>query len=185
MPRKRNLKSSLVCPECVAEMEAAKKKDVDTLDVESEDESSDTNSDGRIRPLRLLLQTVIPISGIVAYHSFALTVFHPVTGFDPSYRVLSHALMYQSHIGIGCYLFFRPHLRRLAPFHRVLFSTYGSVIFNFGSILFFASTRSILGSQVFNSFSRTVIGLSSAFTLFLVASEYIDYVDRLVLDFID
>ena len=57
---------------------------------------------------------------------------------------VSNTVLFNSHVGIGLYVFFRPHLHRLNSWDRVEFSVYASVIFNFGSLLFAVLLKALL-----------------------------------------
>ena len=80
----------------------------------------------------------------------------------------------QSHLGIGLYLYGSSHLREAPLNRRILYSVFGSFLFNFGSVLFWATCKSLLPDR---SGLRALFGLASGFVLLYVGREYVDYVD--------
>ena len=58
---------------------------------------------------------------------------------------------------------------------RIIYSIYGSVLFNFGSILLWATTSSIIPTE--SALARTFIAISSSVALLLIGHEYMTYID--------
>lgn len=129
-----------------------------------------------------ILRRWLPMSGAISYSAFAINVYHP-QGLSQQLKSfhapLANCLLFNSHIGVGVYLFFRPHIRSLPSFHRVMFSVYGSVLFNFGSILLWVTTKTVLQNVPSPWWMRSLFALSSAIGLLIIGSEYVKYVDAL------
>lgn len=129
-----------------------------------------------------ILRRWLPVSGAVSYTAFAINVYHPqgLNQYMRSFHTpLANCLLFNSHIGVGVYIFFRPHIRTLPSFHRVMFSVYGSVMFNFGSILLWATTKTVLQNFANPWWIKSLFALCSAVGLLIIGSEYIKYVDAL------
>lgn len=78
-------------------------------------------------------------------------------------------------IGTGCYIYSRPHVKAADKTSRIGFSTLGSVVFSFSSILLWAVLRSILPE---NAVVVSVAGVASSYVLVQGATKYLDYVDN-------
>ena len=87
---------------------------------------------------------------------------------------MANCLWVNSHLGVGLYLFDRPHIRCAPLYSRVMFSVFGSVIFNFGSVLVWATTNNILPKC---SHMRFFFGVISGVTLYAIGHEYLRFVD--------
>ena len=95
--------------------------------------------------------------------------------FSPNEAVLANCLWFNAHLGTGLYLFSRRHLSSAPPQYRILYSVYGSVIFNFGAVLFWATSKAILPKC---STLRSIVGIGSGLVLLLVGKKYLNYVDE-------
>lgn len=58
---------------------------------------------------------------------------------------------------------------------RIIYSIYGSVLFNFGSILLWATTSSIIPTK--SVLARTFFAISSSLALLLIGHEYMSFID--------
>ncbi|UJR13928.1 hypothetical protein I4U23_000933 [Adineta vaga] len=90
-------------------------------------------------------------------------------------QTFSNTLLFGSHIGITTYLYTSKHLRNADTFERVLYSVYGSAIFNFGTVLVMSIVRSIFPD---NELLRLGIGLSTGIALLYIGKRYINYIDH-------
>lgn len=86
-------------------------------------------------------------------------------------------MLFNSHLGFGLYLYMSPHMRPMPVYNRIMFSAFGSVIFNFGSILFFATTKALLPD---NNWLRIFFSMIASYGFLTIAKEYIDYVNKLI-----
>lgn len=50
-------------------------------------------------------------------------------------QAVSNTILFNSHLGVALYVFFRPHMHRLNLWDRVQFSVFSSGMFNFGSLV--------------------------------------------------
>uniref|UniRef100_A0A183CKG0 Uncharacterized protein n=1 Tax=Globodera pallida TaxID=36090 RepID=A0A183CKG0_GLOPA len=74
---------------------------------------------------RTLLRHYFPLSGALSHTLFAVNIFSPslYTRLFSSYDLaVSNAILFNAHLGIGFYLFFRPHMYHLWRWRRVEFS---------------------------------------------------------------
>ncbi len=105
-----------------------------------------------------------------------LTVFFFFSSLvGSSQHVVANCLWFNSHLGVGMFLYSRKHLRRAPMYYRVLYSVYGAVIFNFGTVLFWATTKALLPKC---NYLRTIFGVLSGIAFLAIGKEYIDFVDR-------
>ncbi|CAF5059184.1 unnamed protein product, partial [Rotaria sp. Silwood1] len=88
---------------------------------------------------------------------------------------LTNILWFGSHIGITMYLYTSKHLRSIHTFERLLYSMYGSAMFNFGTVLIMTIIRSIFPDK---ETLRLGIGLSISGALLFIGQRYIHYIDE-------
>uniref|UniRef100_A0AC34QJM8 Uncharacterized protein n=1 Tax=Panagrolaimus sp. JU765 TaxID=591449 RepID=A0AC34QJM8_9BILA len=120
-----------------------------------------------------------PISGAISHTLFSVHIFAPtlVTKVFPVYDLaVSNTVLFNSHVGIGLYVFFRPHLYRLNNWDRVEFSVFASVIFNFGSLLFAVLLKALLPKSV-GTTVRALIGASLSAFLLNRGMKYLRHID--------
>ncbi|CAF0730539.1 unnamed protein product [Adineta ricciae] len=110
-----------------------------------------------------------------ATHVLAPNSFSRILG--PQLHVpIVNSLWIGSHIGVGTYLCISKHLRNANVFDRLLFSLYGSAIFNLGTVLVMSIVRSIFPD---NNALRLGVGLSSATAILLIGRRYVQYIDQI------
>uniref|UniRef100_A0A0K8RIU7 Uncharacterized protein n=1 Tax=Ixodes ricinus TaxID=34613 RepID=A0A0K8RIU7_IXORI len=119
----------------------------------------------------------LPIAGAVSYCTFSVTVFIPefLSRLYPDQSVMvANCLLFNSHVGTGLYAYFRPHMRKAQPYHRVMYSAYQAVLFNFGSVLLWAVTKSLLPQS---HLVRSIFAVSTSACLLTIGKEYLDFLD--------
>ncbi|KAJ9578462.1 hypothetical protein L9F63_005332 [Diploptera punctata] len=116
-----------------------------------------------------------PLVGAGSYTLLSVNVMNPslVIRFF-SKRDVTNVLLFNALVGMGLYIYNRPHLNAAPTNLRIVYSTFGSVIFSFGSVLLWAVLRSTLPE---NMALATVAGISSGIMLIRVGQNYLDYVD--------
>ncbi|XP_064458015.1 uncharacterized protein LOC135368566 [Ornithodoros turicata] len=134
----------------------------------------------RIPPLTSenLYKVYLPIAGAVSYCTFSVTVFIPelLSRLYPDHSVMiANCLLFNSHVGTGLYIYFRRHLKAAPFYHRVMYSAYNAVLFNFGSVLLWAVTKSLLPQS---NLVRTIFAASTSLCFLTIGHEYLDYVDK-------
>ena len=87
---------------------------------------------------------------------------------------VSRALLLNSHVGLGVYLYSRRHMQLAAHPWRLIYTVCGTVLFNFGSIMFCAATKVLLPRI---DALRTVFGIASGALFLTIASQYLQFVD--------
>ena len=85
-------------------------------------------------------------------------------------------------MGVGLYIFNRKHLKTAPLYSKVMFSVFGSAMFNFGSVLFWATTKNILPKC---DHVRLVFGVMSGISFLAIGYEYLKYVDSKVVSEVD
>lgn len=89
---------------------------------------------------------------------------------------MGNALFFNAHIGAALYVYYRQHMRKVVPKTRVMYSVYSSVLFNFGSVLIWATTKAILPK---NPWMRGVFGVLTSICLVAIGRDYLIYIDSL------
>ncbi|KAL7080603.1 hypothetical protein ACQ4LE_000414 [Meloidogyne hapla] len=129
---------------------------------------------------KLILRHYIPMSGAISHSLFTLHLFNPLMLrrlFPTNNIAISNAILFNSHLGLGFYMFFRPHLHRLWRWRRVEYCVFSSVMFNFGSILLSIFIRDFLPKTWWQSV-RSFFGISLSFFLLHRGRRYIHYIDQ-------
>ncbi|KAK3089848.1 hypothetical protein FSP39_007056 [Pinctada imbricata] len=123
---------------------------------------------------------VIPAIGTVSYELFALRIITP----DRFRRfcgdtdfIIANGLWFNAHIGIGIYLFNRNHLKKVSTHKRILYSVFHTFIFNFGSVMFWATSKALLQND---SIIKAIFALTSGGALLMIGKSYLDHVDIVV-----
>uniref|UniRef100_A0A7E4VTC1 DUF1736 domain-containing protein n=1 Tax=Panagrellus redivivus TaxID=6233 RepID=A0A7E4VTC1_PANRE len=126
-----------------------------------------------------LVQHYAPLSGAISHTLFSVHIFSPilVTKVFPVYDLaVSNTVLFNSHVGIGLYVYFRPHLFGLNAWDRVEFSVFASVIFNFGSLLFAVLLKAVLPKTLATT-PRTIMGASLSLFLMSRGLKYLRHID--------
>jgi len=94
--------------------------------------------------------------------------------FTPYELPVSNVLLLNSHIGLGVYLYSRRHMQLAAHPWRIIYCVCGTVLFNFGSIMFCAVTKMLLPRI---DALCTVFGIASGALFLTIAGRYLQFVD--------
>ncbi|XP_005092563.3 uncharacterized protein LOC101863569 [Aplysia californica] len=121
---------------------------------------------------------ITPAIGAVCYEYFSLSVMDPQwfsRAFGNSESMVKNIVWFHAHMGAGLYLYSRRHIRKVHPVSRgIFYSMFGSILFNFGSLLLWGWGRSILPQS---PALRSVCGLLSGGALLYAAQDYLQHVD--------
>ncbi|KAI6234649.1 hypothetical protein M3Y99_00784000 [Aphelenchoides fujianensis] len=123
-----------------------------------------------------LLRHYVPISGAVSHTLFSFHIFGPqlTARLFPSYDLaISNTVLFNSHVGIGFYCFFRKHMIRLSMWDRASCSPF---LFNFGSLMFAVLTKNLLPKRLAPSTNALIGGALSVFMLSR-GKKYLNQVD--------
>uniref|UniRef100_A0A023G5Z8 Putative conserved plasma membrane protein n=1 Tax=Amblyomma triste TaxID=251400 RepID=A0A023G5Z8_AMBTT len=124
-----------------------------------------------------IYKVYLPIAGAVSYCTFSVTVFIPelLSRLYPDQSVtVANCLLFNSHLGTGLYVYFRPHMARAPPYHRIMYSAYQAVLFNFGSVLLWAVTKSLLPNS---NLVRSLFAASTSACFLAIGMEYLEFLD--------
>ena len=88
--------------------------------------------------------------------------------------IASNAFWLAAHIGTGYYFYSREHMKSVDPVWRVAYSCSGALLFNFGTVLVWATTKMLLPN---NDAVRMLFGITSGMAFLEVARRYLSYVD--------
>ncbi|TMS39582.1 hypothetical protein L596_006082 [Steinernema carpocapsae] len=128
---------------------------------------------------RTLLTHYLPLSGACCHSVFTMHIFNPqtMTRIFPVWDLaVSNAILFTSHLGAGFYLFFRPHLYAVPHWDRVQFSVFGSVMFNFGSLLLAVLVKPLIPAK--SGFLKGLLGAALSSFLLWTAKKYVDHIDK-------
>lgn len=95
--------------------------------------------------------------------------------FGEIYRTVGNSLWFQAHLGAGLYIYSRRHIRSLPLKQGILYSIFGSVLFNFGSCMIWGLGKSVLPTS---PLARMVFGIASSCLLLYMGQDYLQYVDN-------
>ncbi|KAF7635070.1 hypothetical protein Mgra_00005512 [Meloidogyne graminicola] len=79
-----------------------------------------------------ILKHYIPMSGIISHSIFTVNIFNPLMFkrlFPINNIAISNAILFNAHLGLGFYMFFRPHMHRLWRWRRVEYCVFSSGFF--------------------------------------------------------
>ena len=102
-----------------------------------------------------------------------ITLFIYFRLFAPNELVVANSLWFTAHLGVGLYIYGRKHIQYKPGPVRIMYSVFGSVIFNFGSVLVFATSKSLLPCESL----RAVVGVTTALVFLYIGKSYLDMVD--------
>ncbi|CAD5221331.1 unnamed protein product [Bursaphelenchus okinawaensis] len=126
------------------------------------------------------LRHYVPISGIASHVAFTTHIFAPqlLNKVFPTYDLaVSNTVLFNTHVGIGFYVFFRRHMIRLNMWDRIEFSVFSSVIFNFGSLMFSVLLKSLLPKKL-PTWTNAIIGAGVSTFLLSRFAKYVGHIDR-------
>ncbi|CAK5074439.1 unnamed protein product [Meloidogyne enterolobii] len=129
-----------------------------------ENPSPPPNSDGILFKCSKIFKQFFPSPS----QKLILRHYIPMSGglFPTNYIAISNAILFNSHLGLGFYIW-----------RRVEYCVFSSVIFNFGSILLSIFLRDFLPKKWSQSV-RSFFGISLSFFLLHRARRYINYIDQ-------
>ncbi|XP_014673591.1 PREDICTED: uncharacterized protein LOC106813865 [Priapulus caudatus] len=127
-----------------------------------------------------ILFSYIPLAGAASYQAFSLNVVNPkfLKSVFPNWHFgVTNALLLNAHLGVGLYLFSRPHMacstHAMCP--RVAYSVFGAVMFNFGSVLLWATAKTVVPPC---TTARALFALGSGAGLLWVGYRYVKMLDE-------
>lgn len=80
----------------------------------------------------------LPLTGAVSHTLYTIHIFSPqiLTRLFPVCDLaVENSILSTCNVGMGFFIYFRPHLYKLNPWNRVEYSVFMAVMFNFGSLL--------------------------------------------------
>ena len=135
-----------------------------------------------LRDAKKALNKYLPYAGLAGYsvlalHSVKVHVEELIIGKNAR-PVVFHGALILSSIGIATYLYNRPVFQVMDPpkSKRLLWSLFGTWMFNFGSLLLWAMCKEMCPDY---KLIRAVMALSSGAGLAYIGVDYLREVDRL------
>lgn len=121
----------------------------------------------------------VPYSGVFSYFTLSTNALHlPVVQKfleKDSSRVFTNGCFALSHFGTAVYIYHRPSLSLYPTKERLLYSLFGSTVFNLGSVL----TWSILQAGLpKDELGKGLVGFACSLTYLYVGYRYLRSVDR-------
>ena len=131
---------------------------------------------------RSLVRHYFPLSGAACHAALATHILNPdlLPKLLPSHDLAAANLaVINANVGIGLWMYHRAHMRKVSKRTRVMYSVYTASLLNFGSVLLWALTKSILPKSLL---VRTLFGALTSLCLLAVGKEYVAYLDFLAAD---
>merc|ERR1712038_62055 len=117
-------------------------------------------------------------TGVLSINILAPKYFQRMFFGCPYVPAITNSLWFNSHLGVGLYIYNRKHLTKASKPERVMFSVYGAVLFNFGTVLFWATSKRLLPKC---SFVTALFGVGSTIVCYFIGHRYLNWVDRQVM----
>lgn len=120
----------------------------------------------------------LPIAGNISAMIFSVNIMNQPLfkrTLSPYDMGLSNALWLNAHIGVGLYVYTRPHLTAKSEKEKVVYSVFSSVLFNFGTVLLLATAKKLLPEH---ETTATLFGLATTGALFYIGKSYLNCIDE-------
>lgn len=124
----------------------------------------------------------LPMIGSASSVAFSFDVMHPAAFrriFGPFDTAVANALWFNAHIGIGVYLYTRRHMKPDSELKKLGFCVFGSVMFNFGTLLFLATLKNVAYD---NDWFRVAVGVLATGGLLYTGKKYLKLIDEKAVD---
>uniref|UniRef100_A0A914ZW04 Uncharacterized protein n=2 Tax=Parascaris univalens TaxID=6257 RepID=A0A914ZW04_PARUN len=128
---------------------------------------------------RTLQTHYLPLCGAASHACFTVHIYAPhlLAKIFPMYDLaVSNAILFTSHLGIGFYIYHRPHLCELPSSTRIEYSAFASLIFNFGSLLFAVLVRALFPHRT-NALLKVVFAATLSCFLLSRGCRYMCHID--------
>ncbi|XP_045214092.1 uncharacterized protein LOC123564511 [Mercenaria mercenaria] len=125
------------------------------------------------------LDLIIPIAGCISYECFAVNIMNPrrfIEVFGSRTVIAADALWFNAHIGFGIYLYRRNFLQAASTQWKVIYSVFGSAVFNFGSVLLWGTSKALLPTVPEGI--KVLFGLGSGLLLMYVGWHWTDFLNK-------
>ncbi|VDO97429.1 unnamed protein product [Soboliphyme baturini] len=126
-----------------------------------------------------LLRHYIPLCGAVSHSMFSIHILNPellTKIFAMNDAAISNALFLNANLGIAVYMYYAKHMKRVTTSARVIYSVFTTILFNFGSVLFWATAKAVLPK---NGAARMLFGVFTSFCFLAVGKDYCMYINSL------
>ncbi|VDK62034.1 unnamed protein product [Anisakis simplex] len=128
---------------------------------------------------RSLLSYYLPITGAVSHTLYTIHIFSPQILsrlFPICDLAVENSILSTSNLGVGFYVYFRPHLYRLDSWNRVQYSVFAAVMFNFGSLLTAVFIKALFPSKS-NIALKSVVAIALSWFLLSRGHHYLKFLD--------
>ena len=96
--------------------------------------------------------------------------------FEEKDTIVANYFWFNAHLGLGLFLYNQKHLQSVSNRDRIMYSVFGTCIFNFGSVLLWATSKHVVpDAPIF----RGLLGLASGGGLLYIAKRYLDHLNTL------
>ncbi|PIK48281.1 hypothetical protein BSL78_14857 [Apostichopus japonicus] len=144
----------------------------------SEDEQNKAKSDKIGQAIENVCFSYLPAIGAISHTVFAIHIldksliprFFPVWHFG-----VANSFLFNSHLGVGLYLYNSRCLSKAPVHNRILWSVYGSVLFNFGSVLLFSTGKLLL---VNDRLIGALYAAAASLSFLVIGKQYVEFVDE-------
>uniref|UniRef100_A0A915AD73 Uncharacterized protein n=1 Tax=Parascaris univalens TaxID=6257 RepID=A0A915AD73_PARUN len=129
---------------------------------------------------RSLLSHYLPVTGAVSHTLYTIHVFSPQILsrlFPICDLAVENSILSTANLGVGFYVYFRPHLYRLDSWNRVQYSVFAAIMFNFGSLLAAVFIKALFPSKS-NIALKSLVATALSWLLLSRGHHYLKYLDR-------
>lgn len=137
------------------------------------------NDDSRIgKFLDEVCFTYMPVIGAASHTIFAVHLLDKslMPSLFPKWHFgVANGFLFNAHLGVGLYLYNRRSIARAPLPLRILWSVYGSAMFNFGSVLLFSTGKLLL---VNDRLIGTLYAIAASLSFLVIGKQYLEFVDR-------
>lgn len=109
------------------------------------------------------------------YHSNNRIISTTSRWFGESDVVVAYALWLNTHICLGTHLYRQRHLQTAPCLDRILFTALSTTMFNFGSVLLWASIKQIIPDR---SGQRTLLSVGIGTCLLWMGQRYVNFINK-------
>uniref|UniRef100_A0A5S6R0P0 Uncharacterized protein n=1 Tax=Trichuris muris TaxID=70415 RepID=A0A5S6R0P0_TRIMR len=131
-----------------------------------------------VATIKNLCKFYLPVTGVVSHGVYGLLYMRPDLVPPQSYisaEGLSNALLFQSALGVGSYLYNLEHMKHLPVARRAMFATYGTALFSFGTMFVYGSIK--MGTE--RNALRLVLAFLASGALISIGKEFFDHINEL------
>lgn len=145
---------------------------------DDEKNKSDTSHDTVAQVIENVCFTYLPAIGAISHTVFAVHILDKslIQSIFPKWHFgIANSFLFNSHLGVGLYLYSTRCLSRAPSHKRILWSVYGSAMFNFGSVLLFSTGKLLL---VNDRLIGALYAAAASLSFLVIGKQYLEFIDN-------